>query len=244
MLAPVKVALVTGAAIRIGAAIAESLHAAGYNIAVHYRSSHDSAMQLVSACNSIRKDSACAIQQSLQVDGAARDLIDMTLQPWGRLDVLINNASVFRPTPVGTIAQADWDEIMTVNLSAPLFLAQAAAPHLADQEGSVINIADIHGERPAPRHSVYSISKAGLIMLTRSLAVELGPKVRVNAVSPGPILWPADASEEHKQQVVGKTSLKQSGEPTDVADAVLYLVGARYVTGQILVVDGGRLLTI
>jgi len=235
-------ALVTGAGRRIGAAIVTSLHEAGANVVVHYFKSGEAAEALVANLNSARPESALAIQADL-TDSAALPLLlaDVTATT-GRLDVLVNNASSFYPTPLGSITEEQWDDRLGSNLKAPLFLYQAALPHLKESQGVIINIVDVHSQRPLKNHPLYGAAKAGLAMLTRSLAKDLGPEIRVNGVSPGAILWPETGmSEQIQKNIIAKTALKRAGRPEDVAAAVLYLVrDAPYVTGQILAVDGGR----
>ena len=237
-----KVALITGAARRIGAVIAETLHEAGMTIAVHYRGSAADAVALVARLNGIRHASAQAFQADLSVDGAPAELLDTVLDWSGRLDVLVNNASTFYPTPLGEIHESAWSDLIGSNLKAPLFLSQAAAPHLAAARGSIVNIVDIHARRPLRDHHVYGAAKAGLAMLTRSLAKDLAPEVRVNGVSPGAIAWPeADMSEAVKETILDEIPLGRTGEPADIANAVLFLVrDATYTTGNIIAIDGGR----
>ena len=235
-------ALVTGAGRRIGAAIAEGLHAAGANVVVHYRKSGEAAQALVATLNASRPDSALAMQADLGESGAPEQLLADVIAQTKRLDVLVNNAAGFYPTPLGSITEEQWDDLLGSNLKAPLFLCQAALPHLQESRGVIINIVDIHSQRPLKNHAVYGAAKAGLAMLTRSLAKDLGPDVRVNGVSPGAILWPESGIPERIQKnIIGKTALKRAGCPEDIAGAVLFLVrDAPYVTGQILAVDGGR----
>ncbi len=235
-------ALVTGAGRRIGAAIVEGLHAAGANVVVHYRKSGEAAQALVATLNTSRADSALAVQADLRDSAAPEQLLAEVTAKTGRLDVLVNNASSFYPTPLGSITEDQWDDLLGSNLKAPLFLCQAALPHLQESRGVIINIVDIHSQRPLKNHPGYGAAKAGLAMLTRSLAKDLGPDIRVNAVSPGAILWPESGmSERIQKNIIGKTALKRPGEPADIAGAVLFLVrDAPYVTGQILAVDGGR----
>jgi pteridine reductase len=237
-----KWVLITGAAKRIGACTAQTLHAAGCNIAVHYRSSATAAEQLCAELNSLRPASALAVKGDLLDSNALPSLVAQVVDQAGRLDVLINNASSFYPTPIGKITEADWDDLIGTNLKAPLFLAQAAAPHLRDAGGSIVNIIDIHASRPLRHHTVYGPAKAGLAMLTRTLARDLAPEVRVNGVSPGAILWPNDdMSDTVKASILRQVPMKKAGEPQDIADCILYLTrDARYVTGQIIAVDGGR----
>lgn len=238
-----KVVLITGAAKRVGAAIARRLHAAGARLALHYRASEREAQALQAELNAVRDDSVALIQADLLDAAGLPEIVKNTVARFERLDALVNNASTFYPTPLGEITQRHWDELLGTNLKAPLFLAQAAAPHLRRSGGSIVNIADIHAERPLKSYVIYSIAKAGLVGLTRSLARELGPEVRVNAVAPGPIMWPEDGSfdEVSRQRVISYTLLKRMGEPDDIARAVYYFIAeAPYVTGQILSVDGGR----
>lgn len=239
-----KTALITGAARRIGAVIAQMLHENGMNVVLHYRHSSAEAFRLRDALNARRTHSALAVRADLLDTFALDAVIGEAHTAWGRLDALVNNASAFFPTPHGTVSEAQWHELIDCNLKAPFFLSQAAAPLLAAKRGCIVNITDIHGERPLKAHSVYSISKAGLAMMTRVLARELGPAVRVNGVAPGAILWPEnDISEETRADIVSRTALKRQGAPEDIARAVLFLLrDAPYVTGQIIAVDGGRSL--
>jgi pteridine reductase len=234
--------LVTGGARRIGAAIARRLHAAGADVAVHYRSSADDAAALVADLNAVRNGSAAAFAGDLLDVAALPALVAATVARFGRLDVLVNNASSFFATPVGSITPELFDDLVGTNLRAPLFLTQAAAPELRRARGLVLNLVDIHGMRPLKGHPVYSAAKAGLVMLTRSLARELGPEVRVNAIAPGPILWPDGGLDEGLQQeIVARTALKRTGSPDDIARAAYFFAAeAPYVTGQVLAVDGGR----
>jgi pteridine reductase len=237
-----KTVLITGAARRVGAEIARVLHAAGANVLLHYRSSAEYAAALEGELNALRPGSAkCAECDLLDVTQFPA-LIEAALRAFGGLDVLINNASTFYPTPVGDITEIDWDDLLGTNLKAPLFLAQAANAALRTRAGLVLNVADIHGLRPLRRYPVYSIAKAGLIMLTKSLARELGPHVRVNAVAPGPVMWPADGlDQELQEKIIQRTALKRPGSAQEVARACLYFASdAPYVTGQVLAVDGGR----
>jgi pteridine reductase len=209
---------------------------------VHYRSSAAAAKELGGELNATRPGSVALIAADLQKDEAPEQLVAAALGHFGRLDVLINNASTFYPTPVGNITRAAWDDLMGSNLRAPLFLAQAAAAHLAKQRGIIINVVDIHGLRPLKGYPVYSIAKAGLAMLTRSLARELGPDVRVNGIAPGPVLWAEhDLDDGMKRDIVSRTALKREGSPQDIARTALFLIrDAPYITGQIIAVDGGR----
>lgn len=240
-----KVALVTGAARRIGAEIARQLHQAGMNIVLHYNVSEEEALALCAELNQLRAESAVAIRADLHEQEVERSLIKQAVEVWQRLDVLVNNASRFYRTAFGKVTEYAWDDLMNSNLKAPFFLAQAAAPYLTAQQGVIINITDIHAQRPLRDYSVYCISKSGLLMLTKLLAKELGPAVRVNAVAPGPIIWPEGENkltEQEKHKIIGSTSLKRAGSPAEIAKAVMYLVrDADYVTGQVINVDGGRL---
>ena len=238
-----KVVLVTGAARRVGAAIARRLHGEGASLMLHYHASERDAHALQSQLNAVRDHSVALVQADLLDASGLAEIVRNTLARFERIDALVNNASSFYPTPLGEITPEDWDDLMGSNLKAPMFLSQAAAPHLKKTGGVIVNIADIHAERPLKNYVVYSVAKAGLIGLTRSLARELGPEVRVNAVAPGPILWPEDGSFDavSRQRVISNTLLKRVGEPDDIARAVYYLIAeAPYVTGHVLTVDGGR----
>jgi pteridine reductase len=238
-----RIVLITGGAKRVGAAICRHLHAAGANLMLHYRASAGEARLLQAELNHVRAESVALIQADLLDLNKLPAIIDQTLQTFGRLDALVNNASSFYPTPVGDITSQAWDDLIGTNLRAPLFLAQAAAPALKKSQGAIVNIADIHAERPLKNFVVYSVAKAGLVAVTRSLARELAPEVRVNAVAPGPILWPDDASfdELSRQRIVSHTPLKREGDPDDIAKAVCFLIAdAPYVTGETIRVDGGR----
>jgi pteridine reductase len=236
--------LVTGGAKRVGAAIVRSLHGAGARVVVHCRSSLAEAESLVGALNAQRSASAAIVQGDLADTGSLESLVAEAVSRFGRLDGLVNNASGFRATPFGTLTPADWEELSATNLRAPLFLAKAAAAHLAKARGAIVNIVDIHAERPLRDFTAYTIAKAGLAGLTRSLALELAPDVRVNGVSPGAILWPEpdDAfPPEERARITAQTPLRRTGSPEDIAGAVKYLLlDAPFVTGQILAVDGGR----
>jgi pteridine reductase len=237
-----KVALVTGAAKRVGAVIVECLHASGANVAIHCRRSRAEGKRLAERLNQARRDSAVVITGELLDSKERQALVPSVLQAFGRLDILVNNASTFYPTPLGSITEAQFDDLIGTNLRAPLFLAQAAAPELRLRSGLIVNLVDIHAQRPLPNYLVYSAAKAGLVMLTRGLARELGPEVRVNGIAPGPILWPeggADAALQAK--ILERTALKRMGSPEEIAKAVrFFALDAPYVTGQILAVDGGR----
>jgi pteridine reductase len=211
---------------------------------IHYRSSADEARALQDELNDLRPDSVALIQADLLDVNGLPSLVNQTVATFGGLDVLVNNASSFYPTPVGSITMKDWDNLMGSNLIAPLFLSQAAAPELRKRRGCIVNIADIHAERPMKSYVVYSVAKAGVVGLTKSLARELGPLVRVNAVAPGPIMWPEDDpnfDEVSRQRIVSHTILKTAGGPDDIARAVrFFAIDAPYITGQVLAVDGGR----
>jgi pteridine reductase len=237
-----KTALVTGAARRIGAAIAGSLHAAGSNIAIHYRGSATDAERLADSLNQLRANSAKTFCADLLAPEAPAGLVASVHEWAGGLDILVNNASNFYPTPVGSITAEQWDDLVGINLKVPLFLAQAARVHLQKSGGNIINIVDIHAQRPLRNHPVYGSAKAGLAMLTRSLAKDLAPEIRVNGISPGAILWPEGGMDgATKEKIVAQIPLARPGTPQDITRAVLFLVrDAPYVTGQIIAVDGGR----
>ena len=237
-----QVVLITGGARRVGAEIARSLHAAGANIVIHYRSSAAAAIALAEQLNLLRPRSATIHSAHLSTADAPEKLVAATLLEFGRLDILVNNASSFFPTPIGQITVPQWDDLMGSNLKAPLFLSQAAAPSLRARHGLIINMIDIHGLRPLKAHPVYSSAKAGLAMLTRALARELGPEIRVNGIAPGPVLWPeVDMEADLKREIIDKTALKRHGTPQDIARTALFLAkDAPYITGQIIAVDGGR----
>ena len=240
------VALVTGAARRIGACIARSLHDAGYDLALHYRHSADDMRALCEELEAVRAGSTLAVQAELAEIAALPRMVDEVVARFGRLDALVNNASTYYATPFGEVTVAQWDELMNANARAPFFLAQAAAPHLRARGGAIVNIVDIYAERPLGRHAAYSVSKAALAMLTQALALELGPEVRVNGVAPGNILWSTNPQKaETLEMVEQRTTLRRQGAPADIAGAVLYLLrDATYCSGVILPVDGGRLLHI
>jgi pteridine reductase len=241
-----RVALVTGAAARIGAAIATELHARGCDLLLHYNSNRAGADEQADRFNAVRPGSAAVAGADLSDQKGIEDLADRVRADFGRLHVLVNNASRFYPTPVGETHAWQWEDLLNSNLRGPWFLVQALLGELRTAGGSVVNIIDVHAERPMPGHAVYCISKAGLAMMTRALARELGPAVRVNGVSPGAILWPeAEPGAAEKQSILKRTALGRLGEPADIAGAVAYLaLDAPYVTGQILAVDGGRTLNI
>ena len=235
-----KVALITGGSRRIGAQIATSLHEKGFRLALHYRNSREQAQSLQEKLNAIRADSVILIQADLHVTKGLSSLVNSTLESFGQLDVIINNASSFYPTPIGKATEQDWDDLIGSNLKAPFFLAQAAAPALKKANGCIVNIVDIHSERPLKEHPIYCMAKAGLAMMTKSLAKELGPEIRVNGVSPGAILWPENEMDQLTQQrIISRSFLKRQGSPSDIAQAVIFQA---YITGQIIAVDGGRSL--
>ncbi|MDQ3057795.1 MAG: pteridine reductase [Pseudomonadota bacterium] len=243
------VALITGAAKRIGAGIARRLHAEGHDLALHYRGSAMQMNALISELNACRPDSAIALQADLAEFDRLAELVAHTVGRFGRLDALVNNASGFHPTPFGRARPQQWDDLFAINARAPFFLAQAAAPHLKAAQGAIVNIADIHAERPLRDHAIYGMSKAALVHMTLALAAELAPDVRVNAVSPGAILWPEDDKPDSNQDdaakaaLLARTPLQRIGTVEEIAATVLWLLrDATYTTGQIIRVDGGRLL--
>lgn len=237
-----KWALITGAARRVGAEIATTLHAQGAGVAIHYRGSSGQAQQLAQQLNERRPGSALAVQADLVDSGQLRGLVEAVTAHAGRLDILVNNASSFYPTPLASVTEEQWTDLIGTNLKAPLFLAQAALPHLKAAHGVIINIVDIHAMRPLRDHTAYGAAKAGLAFLTRALARDLAPDIRVNGVAPGAILWPdGGISDQMRDTVLRQIPLKRVGEPADIAGCVLYLVrDASYVTGQVIAVDGGR----
>lgn len=239
-------ALITGAARRIGATIARTLHAAGWDLALHYRSSAEAMAELCAELEDRRAHSTLPLQADLNDAAALPRLVDAAAARFGRLNALVNNASTYYATPLASATPAQWDELFAANARAPFFLSQAAAPHLREAHGAIVNITDIYAERPLPDHPVYCASKAALVMLTRALAQELGPQVRVNAIAPGNVLWSTHpVKAETLAMVEERTALGRQGSPQDIADAVLFLLrDARYCTGAVLPVDGGRLLHI
>ena len=243
-----KIVLITGGAKRVGAAICRLLHASGANLMIHYRNSANEARALQSEFNLQRPNSAAIIQADLLTLPALPGLVQETIRHFGRIDVLINNASSYYPTELGQIDEQQWHDLTGSNLQAPLFLAQAAANELRRRRGCIVNITDMHVERPKKGYIVYSVAKAGLVTLTKSLAHELAPEVRVNAVAPGPVLWPEDNpqfDEVYRQRVISQTLLKRIGESDDVARAVRFLIDdAPFITGQVIAVDGGRSLNL
>ncbi|HEX6298733.1 MAG TPA: pteridine reductase [Burkholderiales bacterium] len=237
-----KAALITGGAKRLGAAIARRLHAAGAAVLIHYRDSEAQAAKLEVELNGLRPRSAAKVKAELLAPIAPRALVSAALDAFGRLDLLVNNASSFFPVAVGEIEPSHWEELVGSNLRAPLFISQQAAPELAKHEGAIVNVVDIHADRPLKGYPVYSIAKAGLAALTRSLALELAPRVRVNGVSPGAIAWPDDGQFDpaERGRILATTPLGRVGSPEDIAQAVHFLASAPYVTGQVIAVDGGR----
>ena len=235
-------ALVTGAARRIGAVIAEALHEAGAGVVIHYFNSAGPADALAERLNAERAGSALTVQCDLRETAGLDRMLSKAVERSGRLDVLVNNASSFYPTPPGSITVGQWHDLIGTNLKAPLFLSQAALPHLRETGGTIVNIVDVHWQRPLKNHPLYGAAKAGLAMLTRSLAKDLGPDIRVNGISPGAILWPESGLPERtRESIIRQIPLKRPGEPRDIAAAVLFLVrDAPYVNGHILAVDGGR----
>ncbi len=238
-----RVVLITGAAKRLGAVIAKQLHEQGFKVVIHYHHSKKEAEDACNSFNTIRKDSAAIVHGNIDDIANCQRIIQEAYNIFEQLDALINNASSFYPTPVGSVNLKQWDDLLGSNLKGPFFLSQAAAPFLKRANGNIINITDIHGERPLKNYPVYSIAKAGLIMLTKSLARELGPSIRVNAIAPGPILWPNEKtllSDTAKEHIIEKTCLKRKGTPQDIAQTVLFLLEQGYITGQVIAVDGGR----
>lgn len=237
-----RVVLVTGGARRVGAVIVKTLHAAGMRVAMHYRGSKKEAQALVQDLNRQRDGSIRSFQMDLGDPRAPERLITDVVENFGRLDALVNNASAFYPTPLGSVTETQWEELFATNLKAPFFLAQAAAAALVVHDGCIVNVTDVHADQPMKNHAVYSMAKAGLVMMTRSLARELGPVIRVNAVAPGAILWPeAPMPENVKNAILRRTSLRRQGTPEEIARVVLFLIrDATYTTGEVVRVDGGR----
>lgn len=236
--------LITGAAKRVGAACARILHAQGCNLFLHYRTSSTEAVTLCDQLNRIRPDSVKIWQADLQNLGDLQSMAEAAVSAWSGLDVLVNNASAFYPTLLSSVTERQWDEILGSNLKAPFFLTEILAPELAKRQGVIVNIIDIHAERGLKNYSVYSIAKAGLAAMTKILARELGPEVRVNGVSPGAIIWPeSELADVEKQEIISRIALQRQGSPDDIAMAVRFLVrDGAYITGQIINVDGGRTL--
>ena len=242
MTAPV--ALVTGSARRIGAQIVRTLHHHGMRVIIHYRGSQQEAESLAAVLNQTRPNSAVLLQADLDQPAAVRQLASDALACFGQLDLLVNNASSFYPTPIDQADDADWEKLIHSNLRAPFILSQQLTPALRQQHGCIINIVDVYAEKPLQTHTLYCMAKAGLAMMTKSLARELGPEIRVNGVSPGPILWP-EAGQMNQQAIQDATALKRSGDPDDIANTVYWLAtAAPFITGQILAVDGGRSLAL
>lgn len=243
-----KVVLITGAARRVGAVIARTLHARGMCVAIHYRSSATEAKALSDDLNKQRPNSALLIQAELDDITKLPTLFKPIIDNWGRLDAVVNNASAFYPTPIDKVTVEQWDNLLDTNLKIPFFLAHAASPLLKETQGCIVNIVDIHGDRPLKSYPIYSISKAGLAMATKVLAKELGPQIRVNAVAPGVVMWPEDENSNKldksvEDKIIARTALKRVGTPQDIANAVTFLIQqADYITGQVIAVDGGRLL--
>jgi pteridine reductase len=240
-----QVALVTGGARRVGAEFVRALHRAGYQIALHFHQSDSDARALQMELHAQRPASVLLLKADLLDTASLAPLIDRTVQHFGRLDALVNNASSFYPTPMGEIAATQFEDLMATNARAPLFLAQAAAPHLRASKGAIVNLVDIYAERPLPRYTPYCMAKAALVAMTYALARELGPDVRVNGIAPGNILWSTNMEKaETSAMVLERTALQRQGEPSDLARALLFLLTQPYITGQILRVDGGRWLYI
>lgn len=239
-----KVALITGSAERLGAATATFLHKNDWNVVIHYRSKANAAEKLVSELNHVRADSAFAVKADLSSDTNLTYLAQTAREKWGRVDALINNASSFYPTAVTSASFAQWDDLFASNARAPFFLSQALLPELKKSQGSIINMVDIHASKPLADHSIYCMAKASLLMMTKALAKELAPEVRVNAIAPGAILWPENIPEEAAQQkIINGIPMQQLGTPLDIARSIYFLLeNAPYITGQILAVDGGRSL--
>jgi pteridine reductase len=238
-----RVVMITGAARRVGAQTARELHGAGWRVVIHYHRSAIDAQRLTDVLNATRPDSAFGMQADILDVAGLSDLADAAIRRWGRLDALVNNASSFYPTPLGSITGQDWDNLVGSNFKAPLFLSQAVAPELKLRGGCIVNIADIHAERPLPGYALYSASKGALAALTRALAIELAPEVRVNGVAPGPIRWPENElfDEAERMRIIEHTLLRREGCPQDIARTVRFLIDdAPYITGQIIAVDGGR----
>lgn len=239
-----RVALVTGAAKRLGAVMVRALHDKGYNVVVHYHNSADDAQALATELNGIRAASAVTLREDFATGDPAASLIEAAARTWSRLDLLVNNASVFDKTPLNDIDLTAWERIHTINLRTPYFLSIAAAPMLRKTHGSIVNIGDIHAERPRLDFSAYCASKAGLVAITRSLAIEMAPAVRVNCVSPGAILWAANETKAVQENTIKATPLDRHGDPEDIAQAVCFLAEAKFVTGHTVNVDGGRVLRV
>lgn len=237
------VALITGAAKRIGAAMATRLHSEGFRVIIHYGHSKDDAHTLARKLNDIRPDSATCLQANLCDSEDVEALSENAVNVWGQLDVLVNNASSFYPTPIGSISEEDWLSLVGSNVKGPLFLSQALAPALRKTKGCIVNMVDMHIDRPLPKHSVYLLAKSGLASLTQSLAIDLAPDIRVNGIGPGAILWPErEMEDDEKEKLLSSIPLGELGKPEDIAKTLSFLISATYVTGQIIFVDGGRSL--
>jgi pteridine reductase len=238
-----KVALITGGAKRVGASIACVLHARGMRVIIHYHHSEHEAKQLCERLNQDRPESAVCIQANLQHSAYIPELITLAIQTWGRLDVLINNAAVFQPSPLESLNPEKWSNTLNSNLTAPLFLSIEAAPYLKKTQGCIVNMVDIRANQPLKGYAHYCISKAGLVMATKSLALEWAPDIRVNAIAPGVALWSDAESEMMQKKIINRTPLKRAGTPEDIAKGVCFLIeDASYMTGQVLTIDGGRSL--
>lgn len=239
---PRPVALITGSAKRVGAAIARQLHADGYDLALHYRNSEAQMRALVAELEALRPDSVLSIQADLSDFDRLAEIVAQSVGRFGRLDALVNNASAYYATPIGKTTPQQWDELFASNARAPFFLAQAAAPHLRASRGAIVSLADIYAERPLHGHTVYCMAKAALVMMTKSLARELGPEVRVNAVAPGNVLWSENPVKAETLDVLrDRTALQRQGSPEDIVSAVRWLLtGNGYITGQVVAIDGGR----
>ena len=237
------VALITGAAKRIGAAMATRLHSEGFRVIIHYGHSKDDAHTLAQKLNDIRPESATCLQANLCDSEDVKALSVKAVNVWGQLDVLVNNASSFYPTPIGSISEEDWLSLVGSNVKGPLFLSQALAPALRKAKGCIVNMVDMHIDRPLPKHSVYLLAKSGLGSLTQSLAIDLAPDIRVNGIGPGAILWPErEMEDDEKEKLLSSIPLGELGKPEDIAETLSFLISASYVTGQIIFVDGGRSL--
>jgi len=237
------VALITGAAKRIGAAMATRLHSEGFRVIIHYGHSKDDAHTLAQKLNDIRPESATCLQANLCDSEDVKALSVKAVNVWGQLDVLVNNASSFYPTPIGSISEEDWLSLVGSNVKGPLFLSQALAPALRKAKGCIVNMVDMHIDRPLPKHSVYLLAKSGLASLTQSLAIDLTPDIRVNGIGPGAILWPErEMEDDEKEKLLSSIPLGELGKPEDIAKTLSFLISASYVTGQIIFVDGGRSL--
>lgn len=242
-----KVVLITGAAKRVGAAIAKHLHGLGYNVVIHYNHSKIAAENLVQQFNRDRKNSAICIQANLLAMASIKPMVKRAMEYWGRLDILINNASMFYKTPIDSATEQQWFELINSNLTAPFFISQAVRKALIEMKGQIINIVDIHAQIPIRDYSIYCIAKSGLVTLTKSLAKEFAPKVRVNAIAPGTILWPEDKTEISKdvrEKIVNKILLQREGHANDIAETVEFLIKQNFINGQVIAVDGGRSVNI